>query len=247
MIYKALHELHDPSTLLTSSQLQCPHIGTLFQSRGLPCWFSPSLGSYLRAFAHACCWVTSRYPLEAFPLSVPSALLHSGTFYSPFLLWFFFHLSPPDNPINFTYLGFVFFFWLHWVFVVAYMGFLQLQHVDFSCCGAKASSCVWASHCVDFSCGTQALEHVGSLVAPKACGILVPKPGIEPMSPAVEGGFLTTGPLGKSLNYLFSRLPLPQNLSPMKTELLFYFVHFCKCLFCSLTSVPGTYQALNTW
>ena len=31
------------------------------------------------------------------------------------------------------------------------------------------------------------------------CGILVHQPGIEPMSPALEGGFLTTGPPGKSL------------------------------------------------
>ena len=34
---------------------------------------------------------------------------------------------------------------------------------------------------------------------PPACGILVPWPGIEPTSPALEGGFLTTGPPGKSL------------------------------------------------
>ena len=27
-----------------------------------------------------------------------------------------------------------------------------------------------------------------------ACGILVPQPGIKPMSPALKGGFLTTGP-----------------------------------------------------
>ena len=38
------------------------------------------------------------------------------------------------------------------------------------------------------------------LVAPKACGILIPQPGIEPVSPALEGGFLTTGPPGKSLH-----------------------------------------------
>ena len=30
-----------------------------------------------------------------------------------------------------------------------------------------------------------------------ACGILVPPPGIEPESPALQGGFLTTGPPGK--------------------------------------------------
>ena len=32
-----------------------------------------------------------------------------------------------------------------------------------------------------------------------ACGILVSQPGIEPMSPALAGGFLTIGPPGKSL------------------------------------------------
>ena len=32
-----------------------------------------------------------------------------------------------------------------------------------------------------------------------ACGILVPRPGIEPMSPALEVRFLTTGPPGMSL------------------------------------------------
>ena len=35
------------------------------------------------------------------------------------------------------------------------------------------------------------------LSCPSACGILVPRPGIEPMSPALEGGFLTTAPPGK--------------------------------------------------
>ena len=34
---------------------------------------------------------------------------------------------------------------------------------------------------------------------PKACGILVPQPGIKPVFPALAGGFLTTGPPGKSL------------------------------------------------
>ena len=35
----------------------------------------------------------------------------------------------------------------------------------------------------------------------KAHGILAPQPGIEPMSPALEGKFLTTGPLGSPPNY----------------------------------------------
>ena len=36
------------------------------------------------------------------------------------------------------------------------------------------------------------------LSCPEACGILIPQPGIEPASPALEGRFLTTGPPGKS-------------------------------------------------
>ena len=32
---------------------------------------------------------------------------------------------------------------------------------------------------------------------PTACGILISRPRIEPVSPAMEGGFLTTGPTGK--------------------------------------------------
>ena len=56
-------------------------------------------------------------------------------------------------------------------------------------------------------CGAWALEHAGSVVAarwlscPVACGTLVPPPGIEPASPALEGGLLTTGPPGKSHNH----------------------------------------------
>ena len=34
-----------------------------------------------------------------------------------------------------------------------------------------------------------------------ACRILVPRPGIKPVSPALAGGFLTTGPPGKSHIY----------------------------------------------
>ena len=45
--------------------------------------------------------------------------------------------------------------------------------------------------CKVFSCGTRC--------CPVACGILVPQPRIEPVSPALEGRFLTTGLPGKSL------------------------------------------------
>ena len=36
------------------------------------------------------------------------------------------------------------------------------------------------------------------LSCPAACGILVPRPGIEPTSPALQGEFLATGPPGRS-------------------------------------------------
>ena len=36
------------------------------------------------------------------------------------------------------------------------------------------------------------------LSCPAACGVLVPEPRIKPMSPILAGGFLTTGPPGKS-------------------------------------------------
>ena len=41
----------------------------------------------------------------------------------------------------------------------------------------------------------------------RACRILVPQPGIQPISPALQGRFLVTGPLGKSLGPF-----LPRNL-----------------------------------
>ena len=70
--------------------------------------------------------------------------------------------------------------------LLQHAAFLQSWHLGFSCCGAQALECrdsVVAAHRLD---------------CPLACGILVPQPGIKPVSPALEGGFLTTGPPGKS-------------------------------------------------
>ena len=53
------------------------------------------------------------------------------------------------------------------------------------------------------SCGAWSPERAGSVVVahglscPTACGILVPLPGIESASPALEGEFVTTGPPGE--------------------------------------------------
>ena len=63
------------------------------------------------------------------------------------------------------------------------------------------------------SCGSWAPEYAGSVVVarglscPMARGILAPRPGIEPMSLALECKFLTTGPPGKSHLLLFFLKP----------------------------------------
>ena len=48
------------------------------------------------------------------------------------------------------------------------------------------------------SCGMGSVVVAHRLSCPAASGIFVPPPGIEPVSPALEGGFLTNGPSGKS-------------------------------------------------
>ena len=60
-------------------------------------------------------------------------------------------------------------FWLLWVFAVVHG--LYLEHVD-----------------------TAVVAHRLSFLA--TCGVLIPRPGVEP-APALAGGFLTTGPPGK--------------------------------------------------
>ena len=70
--------------------------------------------------------------------------------------------------------------------------------------GLLARCCVGASHCGGVSCcGAQALWHRGFSScrgwAQLPCSMWnLPGPGIEAMSPAVAGRFLTTGPRGKS-------------------------------------------------
>ena len=50
-----------------------------------------------------------------------------------------------------------------------------------------------------FGCAGSSLQHAGSNSCSTACEILVPGPGIKPMSPAQQAGFLTAGLPGKSL------------------------------------------------
>ena len=63
-----------------------------------------------------------------------------------------------------------------------------------------------------------------------ACGILVPQAGIEPVFPTLEGGFLTTGP-------------------PGKTPIKFYNTDFCSFLGRAISSCLRTFACavLKTW
>ena len=116
-----------------------------------------------------------------------------------------------------------FFFFLINVFIFGCVGssllcagFLQLQQA-----GATLRCGAWASHCGGFSllrsmgsrytgfssCGSKALERrLSSCGAPAQLlrGMWdLPGPGLEPVSPALAGGFLTTAPPGKPPHYTF--------------------------------------------
>ena len=63
-----------------------------------------------------------------------------------------------------------------------------------------------------------------SSCGPAAGGILVPRPGIEPVSPALEGGCLTTGLPVKSLQRIFKKFYQTKNCNVNQQKLLFSWV-----------------------
>ena len=80
--------------------------------------------------------------------------------------------------LRFTY------FWLHWVLIAAYRLPLVVEST-----GSRHAGSVVAVLGLQ-SLGSVAVEHrLGWL---KACGILVPPPRSQPVSPALAGGSLTT-------------------------------------------------------
>ena len=85
-----------------------------------------------------------------------------------------------------------------------HVGFLQLRRA-----GATLGCGVRAPHCGGFSCcGARALERRLSSCGTWAqlfCGMWdLPGPGLEPMSPALAGGFLTTAPPGKPFPFVLN-------------------------------------------
>ena len=56
----------------------------------------------------------------------------------------------------------------------------------------------------------------------EACGILVPQPGIDPLFPELQGGFLSTRSPGKSQEKTFFLIKIEYNESTQNPETYFY-------------------------
>ena len=109
---------------------------------------------------------------------------------------------------NFIYL--FIYSWLHWVFVaarglslhVASRGYSSLQCAGFSLQWLLLLQSTGSRHAGFSSCGLRAPERRGSSCGARAQLLRgmwdLPGPGLEPVFPALAGGFLTTAPPGKS-------------------------------------------------
>ena len=131
------------------------------------------------------------------------------------------HLFLRISQFLFLYLSLLYFkflknfylFWLCWVLLMRGL-FLQLQQVGLSTCSVRASHCNSFSCCraqaVEYagfgSCSSQALEHRLNTCGSWADLLLsmwdLPRPGIEPVSPALAGRSFITEPPGKTLNFV---------------------------------------------
>ena len=117
---------------------------------------------------------------------------------------FFFIRCQPSFLLLYSFFFFlIYYFWLCWVFVAACRLSLVAAAGATLPCGARAS------HCGGLSCsGAWALGARASLVAARGLKLLrgmwdLPGAGLEPVSPALAGGFLTTAPPGKPLIIVF--------------------------------------------
>ena len=102
-------------------------------------------------------------------------------------------------PLSQQFHSFFFFFWLCWIFVAGHQFSLAMVRR-----GLLSSRCAQASQCSGFSCwGAQAAGTLASVVVVyRLCftnGMWnLPRPEIEPVSPTLAEGFLTTGPPERS-------------------------------------------------
>ena len=110
------------------------------------------------------------------------------------------------------YLFYLFIFWLYWVsvaarglsLVAARGGYSSLRCTGFSLRWLLSLWSTGSRHTSFSSCGSRALERSLSSCGTRAqllCGMWdLPGPGLEPVSPALAGGFLATAPPGKPCN-----------------------------------------------
>ena len=108
------------------------------------------------------------------------------------------------------------YFWLHWVcgtarglpLVAASRGSSSLRCAGFSLRWLLLLQSMGSRHTGFSSCGSQAVESRLSSCGSRAellCGMWdLPGPGLEPVSPALEGRFLTTAPPGKPITRYFN-------------------------------------------
>ena len=150
-------------------------------------------------------------------LSITFTKLESYTIYN--FVACFFHLQYHEHfSVTLINLFYLFYFWLHWVFLAACRFSLVVVSGGYSswCCAGFSLQwllLLWStgSRCAGFSsCGSRALEHRLS-----SCGAWAQllhgmwdllEPGLKPVSPALAGRFLTTAPPGKpsvTLNILY--------------------------------------------
>ena len=111
---------------------------------------------------------------------------------------------------NFIFIYLFIYFWLRWVFVAVRGLSLVAASGVYSSLQCAGFSLRWllllrstGSRRVGFSsCGSRALERRLSSCGAQAQLLHsmwdLPRPGLEPVSPALAGGFLTTVPAGKS-------------------------------------------------
>ena len=96
--------------------------------------------------------------------------------------------------------NFLFIFWLHWVFVASRAFANCSKWGLLSSCGAQASHCSTGSRHMSFSSFISWIPDCSNrgTQAELCLSMQSSAPGIEPVSPALAGGFLSTVPPGKS-------------------------------------------------
>ena len=102
---------------------------------------------------------------------------------------------------------------LHWCSWAFSSCGVQASHCSgFSCCRIRALGCAGFRSCIAWAGEHRPSSYGPWADLPVACGLLVPGPGVEPLSPTLAGRLLTTGPPGKSLILLifpsFLSIPL---------------------------------------